>query len=134
MTNVEFQEFVLSKAATGPFEPMVLYNKDTDTLEVLVSNESSRTQLIEPSFTVCYGRESGEVTGAIITGIQRFINDIANEPPDIRFEVHNGRFKIVHLFRAIRKMSKTNGTEKTREIVVLVCKTLEEAAENREGL
>ena len=125
MTNEEFQNLVLSKADRGSFKPLVNYDPDGDTLEVLISNESHRIQNTDDRFIKVYcGRDSGDVTGVRISGIKRFITDIEKESPDIHLEVHNGRFKVAYLFRAIREKSK-----KGKMTLGVLIKRLEEFAE-----
>jgi hypothetical protein len=122
MSMGEFEQYVLAQASGDAFRPMVLYNQDDDSLEVLISDENYRSEKIE-SFVVYVGRESGDVTGVLIRHVSRLAKDIQNDPPDIRLVIHDGKIKVSRLFKAIRESKK--------QLVVLInlMKQLEEAVE-----
>jgi hypothetical protein len=126
MTNEEFAKLVLNDAGQAPFQPVVMYNPFDDALEVLISNESHRIRKTDDRFIEVYiGRDTGDVTGARISSIRRFIKDMAKDAPDIHFEVHGGKFKVAYLFRAIIEQSK-----KRKKTFGVLIKSLEETAEN----
>jgi hypothetical protein len=132
MTNEDFAQLALSKVRSGSFKPLVNYCPDEDSLEVLVSDETYREESYRDNriqkcgfLTVFYGRDSGNVVGIRIDRVGGLIEDIEKDPPDIRFEIHNGRFKVAHLFRAIREKSKKN----SMTLAVLI-RPLEKAAED----
>jgi hypothetical protein len=104
MTNEEFEKLVLSKVEPGPFKPIALYDPQNDSLEILISDESYRRERIDEHLSVYNGRESEEITGAVIKGVKHFV-DTAKDL-DVMFGVRNGDFKVLHLFKAIRKQSK----------------------------
>jgi hypothetical protein len=127
MTNKEFEELVLSRTSeSGSFKPKVIYDLDDDSLEVLVSPETYRIEKPDGcSIFVYCGLDSGAVTGVLITKVSRIIKDMKNNQPDIHLEVHNGKFKVKYLFRAIREQ-----TSKQRKMILgVLIKQLEEAAE-----
>jgi|GEM_PF-6827121 len=85
-----------------------------------------RRQQTDNEFIVIYcGRESGDVTGILIRKITRFIKDIENDQPDVRLVVQNGKFKVVHLIKAIREKAKKGNTT-----LGILIKQLEEAAQD----
>lgn len=125
MTNEEFQNLVLSKVKPGKFQPMVIYDPDNDSLEVLISDESYREEKTGDRFFVVYcGRESGDVTGVLIRRFTELVKDMEDVTPDIRLEIETGKFKVVHLFKAIREKSR-----KGKMTLGVLIKRLEEVAE-----
>jgi hypothetical protein len=104
MTNMEFEQLVLSKVKPGPFKPLALYDSQNDSLEILISDESYRRERIDEHLTLYVGRDSEEITGAVIKGVRHFADTAKNL--DVMFEVSDGDFKVSHLFAAIRKQSK----------------------------
>jgi hypothetical protein len=124
MTNEEFQKLVASKVPEGPFRPMAVYDPDDDIIEILTSNENYRVERIDSLVTVYYGRESQEIVGSLIKGVSRLLKASSGQIPNIRLEIHDGRIKVVHLFRAARRLS-----EPKRPTVVLVYEKLEQVAE-----
>jgi hypothetical protein len=48
MTDKDFTQCVLAQVNTEAFRPMVLFNPDDDSLEILISNESFQTERIGP--------------------------------------------------------------------------------------
>lgn len=122
MTNDEFAQLVLSKVEPGSFVPVALYNPDNDSLEVLISPETYRVMKTNvPWFTVYTGIESEKITGVRIGHVTSLIKDVQNDPPDIRLEVHDGKCKVAHLFRAIQEKAK-----KERTVLSLVIQKLQE--------
>jgi hypothetical protein len=123
MTDKEFEELALSKVRPGQFAPVAIHDADNDTLEILISNESYRRHTTDDPYIVVYsGRDSDEITGVLIRQFARFMKGIR---PDIHLEVHNGKFKVAYLFKAIREHSKKAKNGNTLAILI---KKLEDLA------
>lgn len=130
MTNEEFKNLVLSRTDPNQqFRPVAVYNTRDDSLEILISDESYRCDRVDKTFTVYTGRESDQVVGAMIRGVRHLLKTEQRcHPEAIHLEVHEGKVKVVHIFRRIREEFK----EKQPAPMVglnLVIEKLEEAAE-----
>lgn len=130
MTNEEFKDLVLSKPDPDrEFKPFAVYSQRDDSLEILISDESYRCDRVDKTLTVYTGRDSDRVVGAMVRSVRHLLNTEQRRHPDaIQLEVHDGKVKVVHLFRRIREEFK----EKQVGSMVglnLVIQKLEEAAE-----
>jgi hypothetical protein len=96
-----FEESVLSHSKPGAiFQPFAAYDPDGDCIEFLTSDEGYRAERIDSLLTVYHGRKSGEIIGALLTGVSRFIKDIIRHSPGFLIEIEDGRIKMEHLFTA----------------------------------
>jgi hypothetical protein len=123
MTNEQFKELALSKVQPGKFRPTVLYDRLNDRLEILISDESYRVERLDQVVSIYSGRETQQITGALVKGVRHFV-DVAKDQPDVRFEIHDGKFNVVHFFKAMQR-----NRPKTNTLFNLLIQKLEEVDE-----
>lgn len=82
------------------FQPQVLFDKDGDCLEFLISNESFYAQRLDGLVTVYYGEGSGRLVGSVIKGISKFLRSALERAPGFKIEIRDGRVRLGHLFTA----------------------------------
>jgi hypothetical protein len=123
MTNEEFKDLVLSKVPSGPFKPMVTYDRRDDSIEFLAANDNYRVERIDSLVSVYCSRESGDIIGSLIKGVSGLLKDILQKIPGFQVEIHDGKVKLVHLFQARRWLKAP------QNILVLKYKKLEKVAE-----
>jgi len=83
-----------------PKEPMVFYNHDGDCIELILSDESYKATRLDPLLTVYESRETGELVGAVIKGVNAFIHKVLEHVPGFSIEVQDGQIKLEYLFLA----------------------------------
>jgi hypothetical protein len=100
MTDQEFEQLILSKVKPE-FKPLAIYDADNDSLEIMISNESYRMERTGDSCVYVYvGRESAEITGAII---KRYKKRYVEDPSHVWFEVNDKNVKTSRLLKLIRE-------------------------------
>lgn len=99
--NDEFGQRVLAGgAAAPPKEPRVFYNEDGDCIEFLISDQGYKMVRLDKLVTVYYGRDTGEIVGALLKGVKRFVREYLKESPGFEIEVQDGRVRVGFLFTA----------------------------------
>ena len=76
--------------------------------------------------TVYYSQETDEVIGSLIKGVTSFCAKVLESMPGFQIEIHDGRVRLVHIFRARLWTSKTD----PRDLVTLTYKKLIQVAED----
>jgi hypothetical protein len=99
--NDAFSQELLSKVATAPWTtPKVLSNPDGDCIEVLLSNDNYRAERLDSLVTVYVNRDTGELVGALVKGITRFVKKTVEQIPGFVIEIEDGKVKLEYLFTA----------------------------------
>lgn len=100
-TNDDFVQLALAgAAATPPREPRAFYNEDGDCIEFLTSDQGFRMERIDKLVTVYYGRETGEIVGALLKGVKRFVHEYLKDSPGFAIDVQDGHVRLACLFTA----------------------------------
>jgi len=100
-SNEEFAKRMLLMAQPAErFRPTATYDPDGDCIEFLASPDPFYAERLDDLVTVYYSQESQEVVGSLIKGVSRFCGQLLEEMPGFRIEIHDGRVKLVHIFRA----------------------------------
>lgn len=101
MNNEQFAEHVLSKvAADQPFEPTAYYDADGDCIEFIAAPDSYYAERVDTLVTVYRSQETDEIIGSLLKGVSRFLREVLRRSPGFKFEIQDGRMKLVHLFTA----------------------------------
>lgn len=105
--------------------PTAYYNHDGDYIELMVSNESYRAQRLDSFVTVYVSRETGELVGALVKGLRRFVREILESAPGFKIEIADRKIRLKYLFTAglWKRRDEPDGT------VVLRYKQLRDVAE-----
>lgn len=125
MMDQTFEQDVLARVTTpeGTY-PITTYDSDGDCIEFIASNEPFYAERVDSLVTVYYGRDSGEIVGSLIKGVQKFLRDVVQRSPGFRIEVRDGRIKLEHIFTA-RLWSESVGP---RDMPAIIYKKLRKVA------
>src|SRR5436190_1694772 len=100
-SNAEFAKRMLLLARPAEqFEPTATYDPDGDCIEFLAKPDPFYAERVDDLLTVYYSQETGEVMGSLLKGVSRFCKQMLEKMPGFRIEVHDGRIRLVHIFRA----------------------------------
>ncbi len=100
-SNDDFAKRVIDLATpTEPFKPVVTYDPDGDCIEFLVSPAPFYAERVDDLVTVYYDQETQEVIGSLVKGVSKFCQTLLERMPGFKIEIHDGRVKLEHLFRA----------------------------------
>jgi hypothetical protein len=102
MNRLDQLEKMIAERAILPsqFRPMAHYDRETDSLEFLVTNESYYAECIDGLVTIYSGQESGDVVGLLFKKISKFCKDFLKHAPGFKTEIQDDRIKVEHLFTA----------------------------------
>ncbi len=101
MSSAEFAEHMLKLAEKAPpFEPSATFDPDGDCIEFIAKPDSFYGERIDDLVTVYYSHETDEIVGSLIKSVSRFYRDVVQKVPGFKIEIHDGRVRLVHLFRA----------------------------------
>ena len=101
MSSSEFAAHMLELAQNAPpFEPSATYDPDGDCIEFVAKADSFYAERIDDLVTVYYSHETNEIVGSLIKSISRFNREVVQKVPGFKIEIHDGRVRLVHLFRA----------------------------------
>lgn len=101
LPNDKFAEQVLGLAKdSDPFTPVADYDPDGDCIEFLMTNADFYAERIDDLVTVYYDLQSREIMGSLIKGVRDFVATILDKNPGFAIEIHDGRVRLAHLFRA----------------------------------
>lgn len=129
MSNSEFAEQMMLLARPAEqFEPTATYDPDGDCIEFLVKPDSFYAERIDDLVTVYYSQETGEVIGSLIKGVRRFRDKLLKIIPGFQIEIHDGKVRLVHIFRA--RLWIARPTPESR-LVLTYEKLMEMAEESR---
>lgn len=128
-SNEDFaKRMMLMARPAEQFEPTATYDSDGDCIEFLAKPDPFYAERVDDLLTVYYSQDSGEVIGSLLKGVSRFCKQMLEKMPGFNIEVHDGRFKLVHIFRARLWSSKFN----SQDIPALVYRKLIEVADDAE--
>ena len=87
--NDAFAQQVLARVGPQPrLGPRVFFNSDGDCIELLLSNDSYRAQRLDSLVTVYVNRENGDLVGALVKGVSRFIAEMVELRPRLQDRNH----------------------------------------------
>lgn len=96
-----FTQELLSRADNAPWTvPKVFANPDGDCIELLLSNDNYRAERLDSLVTVYVNRENGELVGALVKGVRRFVRAMVERIPGFKIEIVAGKVKLEYLFTA----------------------------------
>lgn len=99
--NEEFaKRMMLLARPAEQFKPTAIYDPDGDCIEFLVSPDPFYAERVDDLVTVYYSQESKEVIGSLIKGVSKFCRALLKQMPGFMVEIHDGRVKLEHVFRA----------------------------------
>jgi hypothetical protein len=123
-SNIAKRMMLLARPA-DQFEPIATYDPDGDCIEFLIKPDPFYAERVDDLVTVYYSQETNEVIGSLIKGVTRFCCKLLETMPGFPIEIHDGRVRLVHIFRARLWASKTDPTD----LVTLTYKKLIQVAE-----
>ena len=128
-SNEEFaKRMMLLARPAEQFEPTATYDPDGDCIEFLAKPDPFYAERVDDLLTVYYSQETGEVTGSLLKGVSRFCKQMLEKMPGFRVEIHDGRIRLVHIFRARLWFSKLH----PQDLPALVYRKLIEVADDAE--
>lgn len=128
-SNEEFaKRMMLLARPAEQFEPTATYDPDGDCIEFLAKPDPFYAERVDDLLTVYYSQESGEVIGSLLKGVTRFCKQMLEKMPGFRVEIHDGRIRLVHIFRARLWSSKFH----PQDLPALVYRKLIEVADDAE--
>lgn len=95
MSEVDFDK-ALADSIDTPFSPMAWYDEDGDCIEFFCRREPFYAVRKDALLTVYYSQATHEIVGSLIKRVQ----SILKRYPGIRFDVVNGKTRLVHVVRA----------------------------------
>ena len=100
-SNEEFAKRMMLMAQPAErFRPAATYDLDGDCIEFLARPDPFYAERLDDLVTVYYSQESNEVIGSLIKGVSNFCGELLKDMPGFKIEIHEGRVKLVHIFRA----------------------------------
>ena len=127
MSNSDFaKRMMLLARPADQFEPVATYDPDGDCIEFLAKPGPFYAERVDDLVTVYYSQETDEVIGSLIKGVTSFCSKILESMPGFQIEIHDGRVRLVHIFRARLWTSKTD----PKDLVTLTYKKLIQVAED----
>ena len=99
--NDDYTNYVLSLAESmKKFEPHTHYDKDGDCIEFIARDDDFYAERIDDLVTVYYSRESKQIVGSLIKGVNKFCSALSEKMPGLAIEIKDGPVKLEHLFLA----------------------------------
>jgi hypothetical protein len=100
-SNSDFaKQMLLLARPAEQFRPTATYDPDGDCIEFLAKPDPFYGERVDDLVTVYYSQESGELIGCLLKGISQFCKQMLERMPGIRIEIHDGKMRLVHVFRA----------------------------------
>jgi hypothetical protein len=100
-SNEDFaKRMMLLARPAEQFRPTATYDSDGDCIEFLAKPDPFFAERIDDLLTVYYSQETGEVVGSLLKDVSKFCLQMVDKMPGFRIEVHNGKVRLVHIFRA----------------------------------
>jgi len=101
MSSSDFAAEMLQLAQEAPaFQPSAIYDPDGDCIEFIAKPDSFYGERIDDLVTVYYSHESKEIVGSLIKSVSKFYREVLQRVPGFKIEIHDGRVRLVHIFRA----------------------------------
>jgi hypothetical protein len=99
--NSEFaKQMLLLARPAEQFRPTATYDPDGDCIEFLAKPDPFHAERVDELVTVYYSQESDELIGCLLKSVSRFCKQMLERMPGFRIEIHDGRVRLVHIFRA----------------------------------
>ena len=100
-SNEEFtKRMMLLARSAEQFKPTATYDPDGDCIEFLVSPDPFYAERVDDLVTVYYSQQTQEVIGSLIKGVSKFCSALLEQMPGFKIEIHDGRVRLDHIFRA----------------------------------
>lgn len=129
--NAEFAKHMLLLARSADqFQPTATYDRDGDCIEFLAKPDPFYAERIDDLVTVYYSQVTDELIGSLLKGVSKFCDDMAKQFPGFSIEIHNGRVRLEHIFRAKLWTSQRD----PQELATLVYRKLIDIAEKADIL
>ena len=93
-------ERLIASCGEAPTSPAAYYDPHGDCVRFFLSNESYKAERVDDLLTVFYGRESGEIVGSLIKGVDSLMESVSAHAPGFKLEVEDGRVRLEHLITA----------------------------------
>lgn len=100
-SNDEFaKRMMLLAGPAEQFRATAIYDPDGDCIEFLAKPDPFYAERVDDLVTVYYSQDTGEVVGSLLKGVSTFCRQMLEKMPGFRVEIHDGRVRLVHIFRA----------------------------------
>ncbi len=100
-SNEDFaKRMMLLARPAEQFKPVATYDADGDCIEFFITPEPFYAERVDDLVTVYYSQETNEVIGSLIKGVSEFCHALLKTMPGFRIEIHDGRIRLDHIFRA----------------------------------
>ena len=100
-SNEEYaKQMMLLAQPAERFKPTATYDPDGDCIEFLVAPDPFYAERVDDLVTVYYSQQTNEVIGSLIKGVSKFCCSVLERMPGFGIEIHDGRVRLVHIFRA----------------------------------
>lgn len=100
-SNEDFtKRMMLLARPAEQFRPTATYDADGDCIEFLAKPDSFYAERVDDLLSVYYSQETGEVVGSLLKGVSRFCQQTIERMPGFCIEIHDGKVRLVHIFRA----------------------------------
>src|SRR5512147_1712728 len=100
-SNSEFAtRMMLLARPADQFKPTATYDPDGDCIEFIARPDSFYAERIDDLVTVYYSHETNEIIGSLIKGVSGFCKTVLKQFPGFMIEMHDGKVRLQHLFRA----------------------------------
>lgn len=133
-SNTEFaKQMMLLARPAEQFRPTATYDPDGDCIEFLAKPDPFYGERVDDLVTVYYSQETGEVVGSLLKGVSRFCRQMLERMPGFRIEIHDGRIRLVHIFRARLWSARQQPEDMTTLVYRKLIAVAEEAEVEVEG-
>jgi hypothetical protein len=100
--DVGYGEFIneLLAQPDRPFSRFAEYDADGDGIDFFAKPDPYYAERVDALLTVYRSQKTKEIVGSLIKGVSQVCREILEKHPNFRVEIHDGRIRLVHLFRA----------------------------------
>jgi len=101
MSNSDFAAHMMGLTRdVQPFQPSAVYDRDGDCIEFIAKPDSFYAERIDDLVTVYLSHDDNEIVGSLVKGVSVFCRELLEKLPGLKIEVHGGKVRLVHFFRA----------------------------------
>jgi hypothetical protein len=128
--NSDFaKQMLLLARPAEQFRPTATYDADGDCIEFLAKPDPFYAERVDELVTVYYSQESGELIGCLLKGVSRFCKQMLERMPGFRIEIHEGKVRLVHIFRA----RLWSSPREPQDVLTLIYRKLIDVAEEADA-
>jgi hypothetical protein len=100
--NAAYEEYIdhLLAQPGSTFSPFAEYDADGDCIEFFAKSDPHYAERIDALLTVYRSQETKEIVGSLIKGVSHLCKELFGKYPNLRIEIHDGKIRLVHIFRA----------------------------------